>query len=73
MIRKGLRNNSFLVYNIGEKVLIRYFLAKKRSSKRFILSVKIFSFFKIFIKWIFVNDIISTIMDKEKRKRKFGC
>lgn len=73
MIRKGLRNNPPSVYNIGEKVLIRYPPAKKRSSKRSILSAKILSSSKTLTKWISVNDITSTTMDKEKRKRKLAC
>ena len=40
MIKKGLRNNPPLVYDIGEKVLIRYPTAKKLCSKRCVLPVQ---------------------------------
>lgn len=90
MIRKGLRNNPPSVYNIDEKVLIRYPSAKKKSSMRSILTAKILSrklktckykvqfkyppsSSKTLTKWISVNDITSTTMDKEKRKRKLAC
>lgn len=90
MIQKGLRNNPPSVYNIGEKVLIRYPAAKKKCSKRSILTAKILSrnlktckykvqfkyppsSSKTLNKWISVNDITSTTMDKEKRKRKLVC
>ena len=43
MIQKGLRNNPPSVYNIVEKVLIRYPPEKKVSSKRSILKAKILS------------------------------
>ena len=41
MIQKGLRNNPPSVYDIGEKVLIRYPAAKKIGSKRSILTARI--------------------------------
>ena len=89
MIRKGLRNNPPSVYNIGEKVLIRYPPVKKICSKRSILTAKILrrklkackykvqlkyppSSSKTLTKWISVDDITSTTMDKEKRKRKLA-
>jgi len=90
MIQKGLRNNPPSVYDIGEKVLIRYPAAKKIGSKRSILTARIlkrnlktckykvqFTFpagsSKILTKWISVNDMTSTTLDKEKRKRKLAC
>ena len=89
MIQKGLRNDPPSVYNIGKKVLIRYPLAKKLSSKRSILTAKILSrklktctykvqfkyppsSSKTVTKWISINDITSTTMEEEK-KRKLAC
>ena len=41
MIKKGLRNNPPSVYDIGEKVLIRYPTAKKLCSKRCVLPARV--------------------------------
>ena len=90
MIRKGLRNNPPSLYNIGEKVLIRYPPAKKLCSRKSFLTARIlnrnlktckykvqFTYpagsLKTLTKWISVNDITSTTIDREKRKRKLAC
>ena len=41
MIREGLRNNSPSVYDIGEKVLIRYPATKKLCCSRSVLTARI--------------------------------
>ena len=89
MIKKGLRNNPPSVYDIGEKVLIRYPTAKKLCSKRCVLPARVLKRnlrtckYKVKFtypakssntlrKWISVNDITSTTMNKEQRKKKLA-
>ena len=89
MIKKGLRNNPPLVYDIGEKVLIRYPTAKKLCSKRCVLPARVLKRnlctckYKVKFtypakssntlrKWISINDITSTTMNKEHEKKKLA-
>ena len=88
-IIEKLRNNPPSVYDIVEKVLIRYPTAKKLYSKRCVSPARVLKRnlrtckYKVKFtypakssntlrKWISVNDITSTTMNKEHEKKKLA-